>query len=371
MAEHASMDGRYYRTCSNDIKSSPGWFKNILLLGLLSFVPVFGQMCTSGYAIEWGHKAAWRVQSPMPYKLFGRENSKMLRWGWFALVIELVFLIVPYIVYTIGGSISDASQVPSLGMYSHGTGAGYGNAAGVAFGGIVEFVGLLGIAFAGLLSWAGIIRMTIYDRLGTGLQFKQVWKMAKRDFGGLLRILGMELIVGAVICLLGFAVFAVSLFVGGASFLFALLGSYAYGFHGSMGAASLADFVMMIMTILPLLLLDAYIVSCMLVYADLLVGRAVGYWCAQFDVPAWGKKDDPLPFEREARDEGGEPERPAGDEAAAARADAEPEPEAAPESEPEPEAGPQQESARGTGPVGWRAAGTSSASHDEDDHFNS
>lgn len=386
MPGNESMNGRYYRTCSDDITSSPGWFKNILLLGLLNFVPVFGQMSVSGYAYEWAHKAAWRVNSPMPYKVYGRKNSKMLRWGWFAIVVAVVFAIIPCLVYALGSGISDSFEASAdFGQFAHrGYSLGAGSAAGLALGGAIQFIGLLGVIFAGILSWAGTIRMTIYDRLGAGLQFKQVWKMATRDFGGLMRIFGMQLIVGLVICLLGWLVFGISAFIGGAGFLASAFGMYATGG----GAMSLpAGAFMMFLAILPLLLIDAYIVSCMCVYAEILVARAVGHWCAQFDVGQWGTKDDPLPFEREETHESERPERPEGTEpgpvddedaptaeASAADAGASPDDETASEegqtaaaeadsdadSEPDPaEEEPSRDEAKG--PVGWRAAGTSAA----------
>ena len=33
------------------------------------------------------------------------------------------------------------------------------------------------------------------------------------------------------------------------------------------------------------------------VFVQILSARAGGYWTRQFDVPAWGGQDDPLPFE--------------------------------------------------------------------------
>ena len=114
--EQTNYSGRYFRTCYDDIKSSKGWFGKICLLGLIEFIPIFGQMTVYGYCWEWAHKAAWGVDSPMPKKIYGRPGSKMLRWGWFALVIAFVVAILPSIVMSIGGWLSSLGA--ETGIYT-------------------------------------------------------------------------------------------------------------------------------------------------------------------------------------------------------------------------------------------------------------
>ena len=46
--EQTNYSGRYFRTCYDDIKSSKGWFGKICLLGLIEFIPIFGQMTVYG-----------------------------------------------------------------------------------------------------------------------------------------------------------------------------------------------------------------------------------------------------------------------------------------------------------------------------------
>lgn len=341
MPDTESMNGRYYRTCANDITSSPGWFKNILLLGLVQLVPVFGSMTVDGYAFEWGHKAAWRFRSPMPYKIYGRRNSRMLWWGWFALVIALVFSIVPELVNWLGDALAGASGT-NLSFYSHSSRSlGLESALGISMGSFLQFVALVGLVLAEMLAWVGSIRMTMYNSLGAGLQFKRVWKMATHDFGGLLRIFGMELVVTLVIALLSLLVFAITLLGGGMTAVLAALGSGAATGGGSFGlGVTRYELVMVMLSILPLLIVDCYIVSCMVVYCRLLVGRAVGYWCAQFDVAQWGTRDDPLPFERgPAAASNRQSERPAAPEGEEAPASADADAQAgSPDSNPDPQA---------------------------------
>lgn len=201
--EQTNYSGRYFRTCYDDIKSSKGWFGKICLLGLIEFIPIFGQMTVYGYCWEWAHKAAWGVDSPMPKKIYGRPGSKMLRWGWFALVIAFVVAILPSIVMSIGGWLSSLGA--ETGIYT-ATGrymvVNPGNILYAGLGWILYVVGLVLLVFASVITWVGVIRMTMYDRLGAGFQFAKVWAMIKRDFGGIMRIFGMMLlfeVIGAII----------------------------------------------------------------------------------------------------------------------------------------------------------------------------
>lgn len=294
MNQTQSMNGRYYRTCMNDIRSSEGWFGKICLLGVISFIPVFGQMTVSGYAYEWAHKAAWGIQDPMPKKIYGRPGSKMLRWGWFVIVIALVFALIPFFVSLIG-SIINAAGSPNVVYTGRGVRTiGNSNPALMGVGGFIAFVGLVLAIFSYIFAWVGCIRMTIYDRLGTGLQFGKVWKMAKHDFGGLMRIFGMSLIWGfiisiilSVICMVIVMIFVVP--------------AMAAGVYASSNNTAVAGLVLASMAVAsPLFLVLFYVGSVAQSFLSILIARAVGYWARQFDVASWGAKDDPLPFETQA-----------------------------------------------------------------------
>lgn len=299
MATYPSMNGRYFSTAWNDIKNSEGWIGKIFLLGLINFIPIFGQMTVYGYAFEWGHKAAWGMHTPLPRKIYGRKNSKMLRWGWFALVILFVCAVIPAIVTGIGNAISDSSTAAqTAAMYSHHYHASMatGNVLLGALGGVIAFVGFVLSIAAVFFFWAGTMRMMMYDRLGTGLQFGKVWSMIKHDFGGLLRIFGMSIVCFVVY----FLVFAIVVSIVGAGvigtlFVGAAAGSGMYSMDSD---AALGFILMALVSALPLVIVLYYLSSVAEAFIQLLVSRALGYWTRQFDVANWGKKDDPLPFER-------------------------------------------------------------------------
>lgn len=308
MDVHENMSGRYWKTCSKDITTSKGWFKKVVQLGLVNLVPVFGQMTVEGYAYEWAHKAAWGVSSPMPEKLYGRSNSKMLRWGWFAIVITFVFFLVPYLLGAIGGALADSGSSTSV-FWQHTGGIHLGNTLQIVFGAVFEIAAVVLFVFAILYSFAGIMRMTLYDSLGAGFQLGQIWKMVKRDAGGLFRIIGMEILFLCVICAaasiavsLVFGTAVAALFVG--SFGTMMGNSYSMGgLGGSMGnmgdMSSILGPMMAVGVVaaIPLLFVILWAISSAGAWLTLLVARAVGYWTAQFNVARWGSKDDPLPFE--------------------------------------------------------------------------
>lgn len=338
MAAYPSMNGRYFSTAWNDIKNSEGWIGKIFLLGLINFIPVFGQMTVYGYAFEWGHKAAWGMHTPLPKKIYGRKNSKMLRWGWFALVILFVCTVIPAIVTGIGNAISDSSTAAqTAAMYAHHYHASMasGNVLLGALGGVIAFVGFVLSIAAVFFFWVGTMRMMIYDRLGTGVQFGKVWSMIKHDFGGLLRIFGMSIVCFVVY----FIVFAIVVAIVGAGvigtlFVGAAAGSGMYGMDNE---AALGFILMALVSALPLVIVLYYLSSVAEAFIQLLVSRALGYWTRQFDVASWGKKDDPLPFER-AQEPGyaaadAEPQQPA-----ASADDGEPVAQPQPEAPDEPEA---------------------------------
>ena len=338
MATYPSMNGRYFSTAWNDIKNSEGWIGKIFLLGLINFIPIFGQMTVYGYAFEWGHKAAWGMHTPLPRKIYGRKNSKMLRWGWFALVILFVCTVIPAIVAGIGNAISDSSTAAqTAAMYSHHYHASMatGNILLGALGGVIAFVGFVLSIAAVFFFWAGTMRMMMYDRLGTGLQFGKVWSMIKHDFGGLLRIFGMSIVCFVVY----FLVFAIVVSIVGAGvigtlFVGAAAGSGMYSMDSD---AALGFILMALVSALPLVIVLYYLSSVAEAFIQLLVSRALGYWTRQFDVANWGKKDDPLPFERaqgpDSSAAGAEPQQPA-----ASAPDEEPAAEPQPEAPDQPEA---------------------------------
>ena len=279
---------KYLETAWNDVKQSPGAFKTILLLGLLLFVPVFGEIVLYGYAYTWAKEIAWKVRRPMPEKVFDNPDGKLYSRGFFALVIGLVFAIVPVVLMLIGQSLgTPVTRVVHGVTYLDFNAPQY---IGIA----LYVIGLAGALLLGLLSDIGCMRMSIYGTIGTGLQLDKVWKMFKHDVKGAFKIFGMELLLVLIMAAVSF-VLALVIGLALAATAAGVAGSAVMHGHG-------ADVLFAaVMTLgvggMLLLLVFMYVLYAYSAFVTLMVARAFGYWVSQFDVPSWRGSKDPMPFE--------------------------------------------------------------------------
>ena len=140
------------------------------------------------------------------------------------------------------------------------------------------------------------MRMSVYGRLGAGFQFGKVWAMIRHDFSGLLRILGMAIVlavvIGIVVSILIFVLVLIGLFIG-----FAMTGGNLNIQSSHPGAAVWAIVFATGGIILVFAVLCGILSTGMYVFVEMMIVRALGYWTRQFDVPAWRGQDDPMPFE--------------------------------------------------------------------------
>lgn len=287
----------YFSAAWQDIKNSPGWFGKLLLLSLVSLIPIFGWIVVAGYLYGWARDIAWGVHGPLPTHLFGNEDGKLYSRGFFVLVIGFVCSLLPWIIEMVGGVVTGMGFAGASWHY-HGEGFlpfPFSMASGLM--GLVFFlVSIAAMFFAVLFYWVGTMRMSIYGRLSAGFQFGKMWAMIRHDFGGILRIFGMallmSLIIGIVVSVLVFVAVFISIFVG-----FLVTG-------GNMDLrAPQPDTAIWSMAVaiggfaIVLSLLFGYISLAASVFVMMVVTRAIGYWTRQFDVPAWRGQDDPMPFE--------------------------------------------------------------------------
>ena len=150
--------------------------------------------------------------------------------------------------------------------------------------------------FTAFFTWVGSMRMSIYGRLSAGFQFGKIWSMLRHDFAGMLRILGMAvlmaiattvvvtilIVVVVFLCMaIGFAVTGGNLNINSSRFDAAIVGM-VFGVGGvAIVLSLLAGFASMVVA----------------VFFTAMITRALGYWTQQFNVPAWRGQDDPMPFE--------------------------------------------------------------------------
>lgn len=291
------MQIKYYQTAWNDIKNSDGWFGKLCLLALVSLIPVFGQIVAFGYLYGWAREIAWGVHEPMPAKIFGNEDGKLYRRGWFILIVTFVFAFIPSIISSIGNSMQMS------GYYNATSSAASAASVISSVGGLIYFVGLVLAILMSVLAWIASMRIAIYDRLSSGFQLGAIWKMLRRDTNGIVRIFGMNLLVGLIIGIILGIIFTILLMIA----MFAGIGAMAASGYplGSMGTMTDREAVIFLMHLMAstgfvgiLCLIAALFVGSLGgMFVQLLVARALGYWTMQFDVPRWRGQNDPLPFE--------------------------------------------------------------------------
>ena len=166
----------------------------------------------------------------------------------------------------------------------------------VAFGPAMMMLWLLfaaAVVLSLLFSWVGTMPHEHLRALGSGFQFGRIWAMMRRDFGGLLRILGMAV----------FLMVATGVVVWAATLAITLAGALAGVVIGTPVVSTNNPFVLMatVPGLVALVMILVVAVRCALDG-----GRGVldgsdrsrlGVLDAQFDVPSWHGQDDPMPFE--------------------------------------------------------------------------
>jgi len=284
------MQQGYFGTAWNDIKNSPKWLSKMMVMALLFFIPIFGPIVVAGYLYGWARDIAWGVHSPMPAKIFGNEDGRLYSRGFFALVIAFVFMIVPSVLETI------FSAVFGFGVISSAINGDFGGAflATGIFGFIFSLLSLAIYVAVTLFQWVGNMRMSIYGRLSAGFQINKIWAMIRHDFKGILKILGMVVLVTVVVSIvfaliIGVVMVVILAVAAGAG----VLNLQADHLTGSVVAWSVG----LILLALLLSAIAYYVFMVITVFIETLFTRALGYWTRQFDVPNWRGQDDPMPFE--------------------------------------------------------------------------
>ena len=293
------MQAGYFETAWNDIKNSPGWFGKLCIFALLMFIPVVGPILGGivlmGYAYGWARDIAWNIHAPMPARIFGNEDGKLYSRGFFSWLIAFIFALVPAIISGVFGAFA--------GLAAGGDGTG-----GVAafFGMLGGLAGVVLSVIAVLFAWVGIMRMSIYGRLSPGLQVSKIWKMIRQDVGGLLRILGMIIVVsligGIVLSIIGFVVM---LIVGSGAVMSimnsGLINDLMYSNPNSLGEAELMRLLGAMGPSVTLFVFFGLVLGffsmVLSIFTSMLSARALGYWTRQFQVAQWRSQDEPMPFE--------------------------------------------------------------------------
>ena len=271
-----------------------GWLKPLMVLTLVSWIPILGQIAVLGYGLEWARLTAWGVDSAPKQR--GVNYGKILSTGGIALLLTITMSIVVGIIDIIlfGTAIVGAAFPLSAGLstLTSMTDPAF------AYGG-VSLVSMLLMAvvniFFGTIMSAAMMRATLYDSFGAGWRVDRLVQMAGRDFGGFVHTYAVSLIGGliagaasAVVTLVGILLLiAGGLWVAGAGYA----GYLEYDFaHALLNMGALPVLLIVLLGIVALFAVQVVGVAMQLVSMN-----AMGQWFCRFEVNRWGVSSAPLP----------------------------------------------------------------------------
>lgn len=269
-----------------------GWVKPVLVLTLVGWIPILGQIVLMGYGLEWARLTAWGVDAAPKQR--GVDYGKVLSTGGRAFLVSL----------SLGFVIALVLQVVFPGsLYMLFTGLTAGNAVSVATamasGAAMSILTMVVSIAMGTFLQAATLRATLYDSFSAGWRLDRLFQMIGRDFGGFLKVLLVTLIGGAISGVYAFVVSLVLMLVvmGGvmsATAFVGLSGSYMNGWHFLLeqllriGAGPLLLFIVVVIAL-------AFVGSAISTAMSLVSMNAMGQWFCRFDVHRWGVSADPLP----------------------------------------------------------------------------
>lgn len=274
MAPNVNTDGfqesRYFARSWALLTREPGWIRKLLALWLAGLVPIAGLLGAQGYIAEWARLTAWGVPSS-PSRAGGSVGS-YIKSGWRMFLVALVWGLLWALIALL------VSFIPLVS---------------VLFAAVIPIVSFV----LALIIDIAVIRATIYQNVSAGFKFSTIGQMAERDAGGLLRILAIQLVGTLILSLVSTIVFIVAV-VPSAGGLYAAtqeLVSLADAGRLNYDYLYLDYLVTLISALLPAISLAGFATSLFAIALEIVVFNALGLWMRQFDVPAWGGSDDPLP----------------------------------------------------------------------------
>lgn len=262
---------RYFARSWALLTRDRGWIKPVLVMAAACLVPIVGLLGVLGYAAEWARLTAWGVTSSPKQK--GVRVGACIASGWRVFVVMLGWGLVIALVSGV------LSAIPLLGPL-------------LTFAWFVISVAL------GIMIMVAALRATIYQKIGAGFRISTIWQMVSSDVAGLVRIFGMQMAGAAISWAAGFVVMLLAVMTMLPRLLYYV--DYVAEFDAimsdSMRMSLFFDMIVDFLTVMGPFLIVVAVVSGILSIIMMLLGyTAVGLWMRQFNVPAWGRDEDPLP----------------------------------------------------------------------------
>ena len=210
MAKLTFTDQSYFSRDWAMLTRDKGWLKPILLMALASLVPIVGILGVTGYAYEWARLTAWGVDSAPKQR--DVKIGACIKSGFRVSMVTLCWSLVAGLVFS------------ALNMLCGDS----------ALGSIVSMLTTLLTWVVGVLATVAALQATIYERFGAGFAVRRLVEMVRRGWKGLLKVLGINILIALVSGLIGTVV---TLIAGAATLPF--LGTFLYDVSYAANAADL------------------------------------------------------------------------------------------------------------------------------------
>lgn len=275
MSNEANLSGFqkdcYFSRAWAMLTQEKGWWKPVALCALASLVPIVGPLAVFGYCLEWARRVAWgSTEAPSRHVKVGQ----LIKSGWRGAVVFVGWNIVAAFV---GGILGNLPWVGELLSFAWG----------------------VFMIFVGMLVMVAAVRATVYQNFKAGYRAPTLWQMGSHDPWGLLRVWLIRLVAGVIVVVVALFLF-VPAAIGSIGF-FMDLGDYVSGGYGYyITEAEEARLALEVVGYLfqqfgPAILITAVLALVSGVFVNLLSYCGVALWLRQFNVPAWGRDEDPLP----------------------------------------------------------------------------
>lgn len=273
-----------------------GWIKPLLVLTLVSWIPILGQIAVLGYGLEWARLTAWGVDSAPKQR--GVQYGKVLTTGGIGFLVALTMSIVLGLANIIlfGGAYVGAAFPLLSGMTISGLAAGTGG--GLLFGGVsfaaVLLMMIVNVFFGTFIS-AAMMRSTVYDSFSAGWRIDRLFQMVIRDLGGFFHTYAVSLIGSIVSGLASMLITVAGVLVVGVSAFALAYGMPVDGIHYDPGALLMHIGAFPILVFVILAIVAFFAVQVVGVAMQLVSINAMGQWFCRYDVNRWGVSSAPLP----------------------------------------------------------------------------
>ena len=263
-------DTKYFSRSWALLTRDKGWIKPILVMSAASLVPIVGSFGNSGYALEWGRLTAWGVDAAPKQK--NVDVGKCISSGARAFVVYLGLQVAVAIVYSL--ICLAVSFIP--------------DALGVLISGFVSMALSVAVSIAGLIIMLAQLRCAIYESIGAGYRLDRIFELIGKDTRGFFRVFLVSFVCGLIMAaiVMVFVIMAMLLLVP------VVLSLSSGNYSDRMIPAMLTG---MIVPLVLGIVVFGYLFSLLTNAVRLIVTTSLALWLRQFDVPNWGRSEDPLP----------------------------------------------------------------------------